>query len=81
MSNSITDTIRTAIGNYPDPETGRSIESMGQIQSIEVQGKCVEIELALSSHSMPIKEDFIDAIESRIAAAAPGTKTNITLNR
>lgn len=80
MSNSITDTIRTAIGNYPDPETGRSIESMGQIRSIEVQGECVEIELALSSHSMPIKEDFVDAIESRIAAAAPGTKTNITLS-
>lgn len=80
MSNSIADTIRQAIGNHPDPETGRPIGSMGQIISINVQNEIVEIELALSSHSMPIKEDIVDAIESKVVASSPGITPKISVS-
>ncbi|MGB1925891.1 MAG: P-loop NTPase, partial [Rubripirellula sp.] len=80
MSQSTTDTIRQAIGNHPDPETGRPIDSMGQILELNLQDHVVDIKLALSSHSMPIKEDFIDAIESKVVAAAPGITPKITLS-
>jgi len=80
MSSFTAETIRQAISNHPDPETGRPIESMGQIRSVAIEGDVVKIEIGLSSHSMPIQQEFVDAIESKVTAAAPGILPKIIIS-
>jgi ATP-binding protein involved in chromosome partitioning len=75
MSN--VETIRNAIANYPDPETGRPMGSMGQIKDVAVSGTSVTITIGLTSHSAPIAADVIEALSSRIVATAPGSVVQI----
>lgn len=79
MSNLTVESVRTAIANHPDPETGRPIDSMGQIKDISVSGKQANITLGLSSHSLAIADDVIDALESKVVAASPGTEVKIEI--
>jgi len=79
MSQISADAVRQSIASHPDPETGRSIESMGQIKDIVVQDAVADLTLALTTHSLPIADDFKSAIESKVVAAAPGTTVNITI--
>lgn len=73
------DTIRQAIASHPDPETGRPIDSMGQLKEIAVADNQVTVQVALTSHSAPIAEEFVQALESKIVAAAPGAKVQIQI--
>lgn len=77
MSASPAEAIRAAIANYPDPETGRPLESMGQIADLKISGDRVTLTIALASHSRPIAEEVAEALQSRIAAAAPGMTAQI----
>jgi len=71
--------IREAVASFPDPETGRDIETMGQIVDINVDQEDVRITIALSSHSMPIVDEIKDAIISRVVAAHPGLKVVVDI--
>jgi len=71
--------IRAAIADYPDPETGRSIDSMGQIKAIEIDGDRAVVTLALPSHTLPIADEVSAALQSRIVAALPGVDAQIEL--
>ncbi len=71
--------IQEAIGSFPDPETGRPIDSMGQIKQIQVDDEGVEVTIGLTSHSFPISADVQDAIESRIAALSPDGRISVTV--
>ncbi len=73
------ETIRNIIGQHPDPETGRPLESMGQIRDVQVDGSSIDATIALTSHSAPIVGEVIEAIESKLIAAAPGSKVTITV--
>ncbi len=73
------DSVRSIIGEHPDPETGRSLESMGQIQSVNVDGSSITAAIALTSHSAPIAAEVTEAIESKLVAAAPGSNVSITI--
>jgi len=77
MSTLTVDSVRSAIANYPDPETGRPIDQMGQIAAIQVEASRATVTIALASHSWAIKEDVQDALQAKIAAAVPGTQTDI----
>jgi ATP-binding protein involved in chromosome partitioning len=79
MTTATPDTIRQTIADYPDPETGRGIESMGQIVDIHVNDDDARITIALASHSMPIAEEVRDAILSRVAAKFPGLSTSVDI--
>ena len=74
MTDHSADSLRTAIADYPDPETGRPIGTMGQIQDVSLDGDEAKITIALASHSAPIADDVTEALESRIQAAAPGVR-------
>lgn len=74
MSNLSADTVRNAIASHPDPETGRPIDSMGQIKEIDIDGKRATIKIGLTSHSAPIADDLRDALEAKVVAAAAGTE-------
>ncbi len=74
MTNLSAETIRTAIADFPDPETGRPIESMGQIKDISVSGNEANVTIALASHSAPIADEVTDTLRSKIEAASPGAQ-------
>jgi ATP-binding protein involved in chromosome partitioning len=77
MSNLSAETIRNAIADHPDPETGRPIDSMGQIKEIVVDGDRATVTIGLTSHSAPIADEVADALEAKIVAAAPGSEVAI----
>ncbi|TWT82038.1 antiporter inner membrane protein [Planctomycetes bacterium CA13] len=77
MSELTSESIHAAIASHPDPETGRTLESMGQIKDIVVEGNSATITLGITSHSRPIADEVADAIESKIVAVIPGTKVEV----
>jgi ATP-binding protein involved in chromosome partitioning len=79
MSNLSTEAIRAAIADHPDPETGKPIDSMGQIKDIVVDGNQATVTIGLSSHSSAIADEVADALESKIVAAAPGSDVTIKI--
>ncbi len=79
MSDISLESVQQAVENYPDPETGRSLRSMGQIKELAVDGSRVHMVLGLTSHSLAIADDVVDALTSRINAAAPGSQVQIEI--
>ena len=72
------DLILSAIGEHPDPETGRPIGKMGQIGEIQITGdNDVTVPVAITSHSRPVADELADALETKIVAKAPNTKVSI----
>lgn len=78
MSNLSPETVRKTISDHPDPETGRGLDSMGQIKEIVVDQGNAALTLGLTSHSAPMADELSDALESKIVAAAPGSTVTIT---
>ena len=77
MNNATPDTIRQAIANHPDPETGRPLDSMGQLKDVSIEGNRATIQVGLTSHSAPIADELADALTSKVVAAAPGTEVKV----
>ena len=71
--------VQSAIESYPDPETGRPIGSMGQIKQIDINDQSVSIVIGLTSHSVPIADDVVDAIGSKVVASIPGTSVEVNI--
>ena len=46
--------LQSAIGDFPDPETGRSLASLSQIRDLKVEGDRASLTLALTTHSAAI---------------------------
>ncbi|MEM9645457.1 MAG: Mrp/NBP35 family ATP-binding protein [Planctomycetota bacterium] len=59
---------------HPDPETGRTLGSMGQIRDVKVDenGNGIQYKLGITSHSRPICDDVVDALRSKLTAAFTG---------
>lgn len=79
MTTATPDSIRQSIADYPDPETGRGLESMGQILDISVDDQDARLTIALASHSMPIAEEVRQAIHDRVVARHPGLVVNVDI--
>jgi len=77
MSTLSTETVQNAIADHPDPETGRPLNSMGQIKNITVEDNHANITIGLTTHSAPMADELSEALESKVVAAAPGTQVNI----
>ncbi len=73
------DSVREAISKHPDPESGRSLASMDQIKDVSVQGNDVTITIGLTTHSMPIVDDFRDALQAKVVAGNPGAKVDVQI--
>lgn len=64
MSQSINlDAIRNALGQLKDPETGRPIESTGQLGQVSIDGTSVKASVQLATHSWPIRDEFESQVE------------------
>ncbi len=80
MSETTVEKIREAVGQYPDPETGRSMSSMGQIGEITVAENQISLNIAMTSHSSPLQADIREALTAKVQAIAPGSNVEIQFN-
>ncbi len=62
--------VEKALGEFNDPETGRSVARMEQIRSVDVGDGSVKVELALTSWTAPIKDavraDCVEHLRERL---------------
>ena len=63
--------VRAAVSQLKDPETGRTLESTKQLGEISVAGNDIHCEVKLSSHSAPIRDEFLSVVEECIRVSAP----------
>ncbi len=63
--------VRNALSELRDPESGRNLGKTQQIASIDIQGDAVRIVLQLTTHSWPIRDDFIERVRETVAAKVP----------
>lgn len=71
------DAIRTLLHDYPDPESGRPLGSMGQIHNMEVGEDTISLQIGITSHCQPIAEEIADAIRDKVQTIAPGAKITV----
>lgn len=64
--------LRNALAQLKDPETGRSLGSTGQIESLMVAGDDLECTIRLSSHSSPIRNELRERIEELLRNQTQG---------
>lgn len=50
-----------------DPETGREMGKTGQFKSCRVEGENARVEFGLTSHSSPVRDDFLRSVTERFA--------------
>ena len=77
MSNLSTETVRKVISDHPDPETGRGLDSMGQIKDILVEQNHATLTIGLTTHSAAMADELADALESKIVAEVPGSQVTV----
>lgn len=64
-------TVKAALANFPDPESGRSALRFDQIQDIQVAGDQLSLTLALTTWAAPIWDDVRHDLELRLRGAFP----------
>lgn len=79
MTTANVETIQKIVDEHPDPETGRPLGSMGQVKDVSLEDSNVKITIALATHSFPIQEEVVSAIESKVVATAPGTQVSVSI--
>ncbi|MEM6363395.1 MAG: Mrp/NBP35 family ATP-binding protein [Planctomycetota bacterium] len=69
--------LRQILDDYPDPETGRRMGSMGQIIRCDESDASVEVEVGITSACQVIADEIRDAIASKLQTAAPGKNIQV----
>ncbi|MFC1759628.1 P-loop NTPase [Planctomycetota bacterium] len=60
-----------------DPESGRSIVTMGQARDVKASAESIELTLALTTHSLPLKRDVHDEATTLLSKAFDGCTIKI----
>lgn len=71
--------IRSAIADFPDPETGRPLGSTGQIKNIDCESERIEVQIGLTSHSAAIKDEVAEQLATRIIGRFAGQSPNVSI--
>ncbi len=72
--------IETALQEFKDPETGRSVVQTEQVRDIQVGDSSVSLTLALTTHSAPLRDDAKSSLEQLLRRRFPQlTAVNVTL--
>lgn len=67
-----TESIQQVLSGLRDPETGRSLAKAQQISRVDVQGDTVHCELKLTTHSWPLRDEFVERVKEAIITKVPG---------
>ena len=74
--NTLTETaLQAALARFQDPETGRSITTLGQVHSCQLDGAKVSITLGLTSWSAPLWEAVRAELENHLKGQFPAAVT------
>lgn len=71
-SESTQETIFEAVSTLRDPETGRVLGKTNQLLDVKIDGERVSVKVALSSHSAPIKDEFVEQVEQCVLSNSSG---------
>ena len=72
MSNPVEmSTIQSVLDTFNDPEKGRSITKLEQVQDVKLTGDDLSLTLALTTFSAPIWDETRQDLENKLRAAAP----------
>ncbi|QDU98532.1 Mrp/NBP35 family ATP-binding protein [Lignipirellula cremea] len=72
--------VQAVLGEFQDPESGRSLLKTNQARDVQIEGSRVSLQLALTSHSAAIKEHVRQQLEERLLSQVPGvTEAVITV--
>ena len=71
--------LESAIGDFPDPETGRPVRQMGQVKDLKLAGSDASLTLALTTHSAPIASEIQTSLAERIKTRLPDL-SKVTVN-
>lgn len=63
---------RAIVEQFPDPETGRPLGKMGQVQKVEIEAGTVHATIALTSHSAMLWGETRRSIRDRLREQLPG---------
>lgn len=61
------------LADFPDPESGRGLRVMGQVQRIDVNGGEVRVTIALTTHSAPLWAETRQSLEDRLREQLSGS--------
>jgi len=67
--------VQKAVEAFKDPETGRSALKLKQISNIQVEGGKVSLNLALTSHSAPLRDKAQAALVDMVRTALPAAES------
>jgi len=65
--------VEEVLKNFPDPETGRSLSQMGQVQDVSIDGNQVRVKVGLTSYSAPLWEDTRERIADQLRTKLSGS--------
>jgi ATP-binding protein involved in chromosome partitioning len=64
-------TVTALLADFPDPETGRGLGSMGQIVAVEAGPQAIAVTIGLTSHAAILRQATRARIEEQLRAAYP----------
>ncbi len=65
--------LHDAVAELKDPETGRTLGANQQIENLEYQDGKLACRIRLSSHSLPVKDEFRDRVEECLRTRLGGS--------
>jgi len=71
--------IRALLAEVKDPETGRGLVEMGQLQSMECEGNRVRVTVGLTRFSAPVWPEVQSEIESRLRERFVGLDASVQI--
>lgn len=71
--------IREAAAQFPDPETGRAIGQLQQIQGLDFDGQTAAVTLGLTSWSAPLWEETRADLATRLQTKFPEVKVTVSV--
>src|SRR5690348_12478264 len=63
--------VREALSDFADPETGRSIVETGQLREIKTDAGSLSVTLGLSTHSGILRQEVRDRLLARLKEGFP----------
>ena len=73
--------VRAALARFQDPETGRSVAQLNQIERIELDGQRLSVTLGLTTWSAPIWDDVRGELENLLRRQFPQAAGEVELCR
>ncbi|MEM8913300.1 MAG: Mrp/NBP35 family ATP-binding protein [Planctomycetota bacterium] len=76
-SESLENELRQVLDQYPDPESGRPMGSMGQVKSLRIDGDGVHVCVGVTSHCQPVADEIASSIIDKLQVSAPGKSIHV----